>query len=181
MALPTLKLPPIKYLRSCFDYNRTEGSLRWRHRPRNHFGSEREWKRWNIRFAGTAVGYSRRHCRISLAGACYAAHRVIWKLETGNEPPPNIDHKNRDGCDNRFDNLRPATQTNQNCNRERMRNNCSGYTGVSFSRNKWRAVIYLNKVQHHLGYFPTATEAAAAYSEMARKLHGEFHVPERNK
>jgi len=173
--MQTLILPSAKYLHACFDYNPGTGKLVWKRRPRRHFTSTKEWKRWNTRFAGTIAGHRRRHCRISLAGCSYEAHRIVWKWVTGNEPPANIDHKNCDGYDNRWVNLREATQTKQNWNKGLARNNLSGYRGVSRDRGKWRATIMINRTQRHLGIFSTAKKAAAAYEIVARNLHGEFY------
>lgn len=173
--MQTLTLPSTKYLHECFDYDHATGKLCWKHRPHHHFTTTKEWKRWNARFAGTCAGYNRRHCRISLAGGIYVAHRIVWKWVTGNEPPANIDHKNCDGYDNHWANLREATQTKQNWNKGLAKNNTSGYRGVIRDRGKWRAVIQINRTQRHLGNFSTAREAAAAYEAVARNLHGEFY------
>lgn len=54
----------------------------------------------------------------------------------------------------------------------------SKFKGVSYykgnSTNRWIAYISKNKKKHHLGYFPTEIEAAKAYNEKAKELHGEF-------
>ena len=48
----------------------------------------------------------------------FKVHRLIWMIVTGCDPGDlTIDHKNRDGSDNRFDNLRLATFTEQNINK----------------------------------------------------------------
>ena len=54
--------------------------------------------------------------------------------------------------------------------------NTSGYKGVSFEkrRHKWVAEIWMNGIKRHIGYFPTAEAAGAAYAEAAKRLHGEF-------
>jgi len=176
MAMPTVKpLPSTNYLHECFHYDPVKGELGWNHRPRHHFTTAKEWKRWNARFAGTVAGHKRRHCRVRIADDTYTVHRVVWKWATGKEPPANIDHKNRDGYDNRLSNLREANQTKQNWNKGLQKNNPSGYRGVSRDRGKWRATIQANGIQRHLGTFSTAREAAAAYEAVARDLHGEFY------
>jgi hypothetical protein len=162
-------------LRECFVYERGTGRLYWKHRPRGHFSSIKEWKRWNTRFAGEAAGHERRHCRLQIADRTYAAHRIVWKLVTGNEPPANIDHKNGDSIDNRWVNLRAADQTKQNWNKRLQKNNTSGYRGVSRDRNRWRAFICVDGIQRAIGNFRTVKEAAAAYEIAARQLHGEFY------
>jgi len=171
----TVNLPSTEYLRACFSYDPDTGILQWKHRPRRHFPSLKEWKRWNARFAGTLAGHKQRHSSITFANGGYLTHRIIWKWMTGKEPPPNIDHESRDGCDNRWINLRPADQTQQNWNKSLQKNNTSGHRGVSPANGKWRAVIYVRKSQRHLGTFSTVEMAIAAYKTAARELHGEFY------
>lgn len=49
----------------------------------------------------------------------------------------------------------------------KRKNTSSSYKGVSWCKrkNKWRATIYVNKKQIHLGYFTTEIEAHNIYSE----------------
>ena len=88
------------------------------------------------------------------------------------------DHRNRNKLDNRRENLRPATDSQQNANRQRLRTNKSGYKGVSWSSSKrrWRAQIDVNNVKMHLGYYKTRLEAAWAYDHAALKYFGEYAV-----
>ena len=85
------------------------------------------------------------------------------------------DHANRNSLDNRRNNLRKASRSQQNCNRKMQKNNTSGYKGVSFAEGYWRAQIWQGQ-RIHLGYYKTKEEAARAYDEAAKKLHGEFAV-----
>src|ERR1051326_8239763 len=89
---------------------------------------------------------------------------------------PTIDHRDGDRTNNRWDNLRRATSSQNNANRCRPRNNTSGYKGVFFCRKsrKWRACVCKNGKTKHLGGFLTPQEAHNAYVVAARKLHGEF-------
>lgn len=95
-------------------------------------------------------------------------HRFI--LNTKNE----VDHKNHDGLDNRKTNLRKCSKSENQRNKSPKKNGSSKYLGVHFvkNRNKWRAGIgFPNKF---LGEYKTEEEAAIAYNNAARKLHGEF-------
>jgi len=104
----------------------------------------------------------------------YLQHRIIWKLQTGKEPPPFIDHKDLNRQNNCWFNLREATKSEQNWNSGVRKDNKSGYKGVTPSGKKWRASIGVNGAIYHIGSFSTVEEAAAAYEAEARKLHGEF-------
>ena len=52
--------------------------------------------------------------------------------------------------------------------------NSSGYRGVSFYKNKWRATITINKDSIFLGCYDTPEEAAKRYDEVSIMFHGEF-------
>lgn len=89
------------------------------------------------------------------------------------------DHKNRNGLDNRRENLRKAALWQQNCNRGLPRNNTSGYKGVYASRcrySPWQARIGYKGKSISLGYYETKLLAAKAYDKAALEYHGEFAV-----
>lgn len=94
------------------------------------------------------------------------------------KPGELADHRNHDTLDNRRENLRKATDTQNADNRKITAKNTSGYIGVCWHKTnqKWMAQIGHKGVRINLGYFSTAEEAARAYDEAAKKLHGEFAV-----
>lgn len=87
-----------------------------------------------------------------------------------------VDHKNHKKYDNRKSNLRPATASQNNMNSPLKINNVSGVTGVSWHklREKWRAVITVNKKQIHLGLFTCFEDAVKARKEAEEKYFGEW-------
>jgi hypothetical protein len=87
-----------------------------------------------------------------------------------------VDHINGNGLDNRKENLRPATRTQNNMNRALHRNNSTGFKGVIFSKQhlKYRARITVEKRKRHIGLFDSPEEAAKAYDDQARIYFGEF-------
>jgi len=85
-----------------------------------------------------------------------------------------LDHKNRNGLDNRRSNLRPCTHQQNIFNIGIRSDNTSGFKGVFKDRKKWNAKIGKNGDYHNLGYFNTKEKAAVAYNEAAKKLFGEF-------
>ena len=84
------------------------------------------------------------------------------------------DHINHDTLDNRRQNLRIVSRS-QNCSNRRIRSdNTSGFKGVSLFQGKYRARIMSCGKMVFLGDRDTAEEAHKLYSEAARRLHGEF-------
>lgn len=139
--------------------------------------------RWKVRRGGKAVAgsvagglKSGGYIYIRVDKKHYPAHRLAWLCIEGRWPQDELDHTNLVKSDNRRENLREATRTENNWNRPRRSNNTSGYKGVSyFKRNdKWRAQIKVNGKVLHLGYFDTAEEAAEAYARAAKLYFGEF-------
>lgn len=171
-------LPSADYLRECFIYEAETGVLTWRERPWEHFATVRAWSAWNNKFAGTTAGWigdKKGYHRVTVDCCDYKATRLIWKWVTGEDPPSQIDHKDRNCTNNSWSNLRPATGREQSYNRVR-KDNKTGFCGVVPHGLKFRATIMWNGVVWSSSYFDTPEEASLAYEEMARKLHGEFYV-----
>lgn len=101
-------------------------------------------------------------------------HRQILGLERGDKREG--DHINHDTLDNRDENLRIATRSQNGCNRGAQINNKSGFKGVIWYKREgnWKAEIMIHRKHKHLGYFPTAELAYEAYCKAAKEIHGEF-------
>jgi hypothetical protein len=130
------------------------------------------------RLAGSEAGYvnDQGYRLIGVDGCVYRAHRLAWFYMTGSWPPDQIDHKNGIRDDNRWSNLRAATEQDNKANTRVSRNNKAGVKGVYWNRQrqKWAAKINPNRKQVHLGFFEQIGDAAAAYEAAARKYYGEF-------
>lgn len=90
-----------------------------------------------------------------------------------------VDHKNRDGRDNRKANLRLATPLQNKWNSLRgMRRSKSKFKGVTWDKDskKWRVLIHVNSKRIDLGRYENKIEAAKVYDAAAKKYHGEFAV-----
>ncbi len=122
----------------------------------------------------------------------YAIHRhkgkTIWMHRMLMNAPreKKVDHRNNDGLDNRKENLRLATNSENNKNRRKMKGKfTSKYKGAFWDKRRkcWVARIYVNGKLIHIGSFKNEIEAAKAYDAAARKYHGEFaklNFPERS-
>ena len=128
--------------------------------------------------AGDVAGsrQSRGYWHIGIKNHLYMAHRLAWLYVTGEWPDGHIDHINGNRSDNRFVNLRIATNSENARNSRRRINNACGYKGVHYKKrlNKFVAQINVKGRVHHLGVFPTAAEAHAAYCKAAKEYFGEF-------
>lgn len=179
MSATTQKpLPSLEYLKPCLDYSPDTGALTWKERPIEHFKDKQAISTWNTRFAGKDAGTvnSKGYLAIRISGTSYLAHRLAWKLSTGDDPAEHIDHINGDKLDNRLCNLREATRPQNSRNRASQSNNTSGFKGAFWHKrdSKWVAQIRINGKKKHLGYFPTPEAAHHAYCQAATKYHGEF-------
>ena len=102
----------------------------------------------------------------------YQVHRLIWLLHHGTMPKNDIDHINGKKQDNRIENLREATRSENMQNEKRARvTSKSGMLGVHKNNGRWRAVIWLNYKKIHIGYFNSKEEAHQAYLVKKRELH----------
>ena len=86
------------------------------------------------------------------------------------------DHIDRNTLNNRKNNLRPATSTENSQNRSKYKNNTSGFTGVIWDKktNKWRAQIQHYKRNISIGYFENKEDAIRARLNAEKKYFGEF-------
>jgi len=97
--------------------------------------------------------------------------RAIMNAQSGQE----VDHRNHNTLDNRRENLRICTHSENQRNKSPQKHG-SNYKGVTWCKAayKWRAQIRLDSRLHFLGYFSDEIEAAHVYDSAARKLFGEF-------
>lgn len=113
---------------------------------------------------------------ICVDGVRYYAQVIIWFLQTGKWPADMVDHKNRQRDDNRWDNLREATRS-QNISNAKLRvDNSTGFKGVFRQPNGFRAQINAGGVRYALGVFKTLEEAAKARKSAEIKYHKEFRI-----
>ena len=158
----TRPLPPIDSLRSRLFVH--DGGLYWRpvaaRRPHD--------VTWNKKNAGCRVGAPKGNGyeMFHLDGRALLVHRVVYALANGVDPGSmTVDHANGKRADNRPENLRLATNTENVQNRSGPgKNNTSGVVGVYWHKaaKKWHASIRVNRKNIHVGLFDDLLNAAAA-------------------
>lgn len=112
------------------------------------------------------------YVRIRVLGTLHHAQRLAWLYMTGAWPSDEIDHRNTNRSDNRWDNLRPATSAlNSQNRRTARRGSAAGVIGVNPRRGGFQARIMVNGKSKFLGDHDTAEAAHAAYVEAKRELH----------
>jgi HNH endonuclease len=112
---------------------------------------------------------------IPLDGRNYRSSRLAHLYMTGEWPKNEMDHINLNRSDDRWDNLREATPTQNRANRPA--NNKSGHLkGTYWNKRErgWHTSIRANGVRYYLGLFSTQEAAHAAYAAAAAKHFGEF-------
>lgn len=136
---------------------------------------------WRVRRGNVAVGAvagtvgTHGYSQIGINRVLYLTHRLIFLMHNG-YLPKYVDHIDGDKLNNRGDNLREATHSQNLCNTGARSDNTSGYKGVTFIKNmgKWRAQVMKNGKYHYGGYHDTAEEANEAATALREKLHGDF-------
>jgi hypothetical protein len=110
------------------------------------------------------------YARRQQSGKTIMMHREIMHLKIGQL----ADHKNGNSLDNRKQNLRLATVSQNTANTKNKSENSSGYRGVSRHGKRWRAVVVHHGRYISIGTFATREMAARAYDQIAQKMFGEF-------
>lgn len=157
-------------LRQVLEYDASTGIFRWKVRlsPYAPAGS----------IAGTISNQGYRH--IAIDRVVYLAPRLAWLYVRGEWPAGEVDHRDMNRRNDRFDNLRLASNQQNSANRRVLPSNKLGVKGVGISTwrkrkpQRYRARIRVNGVLIHLGYFSTPEDAGAAYQKAATQYFGEF-------
>jgi hypothetical protein len=107
-------------VRELFDYDPLVGDLvnRTSEPGRRRVGS----------VAGTPTNDG--HLRVKVDGRNYLVHVIVWLHQKGVWPERDIDHSDRDGMNNRINNLRPASHRENEANKGVRKNNTTGFPGV---------------------------------------------------
>jgi len=117
--------------------------------------------------------YARRTCYKNKKRVHILMHRLILCPQDNKI----TDHVDRNGLNCQRINLRPATHSQNSCNKTSKMGCTSQYHGVwrsSKYSNRWEARIYINGKRFYCGSSYNEMDAAKKYDIMARLHHGEF-------
>jgi hypothetical protein len=105
----------------------------------------------------------------------FRLHRIIFMMHHG-YLPEFIDHIDGNPANNRIENLRPATASQNNLNRGKHKRNTSGYKGVTWvaTAGRYSARIAIGQKRLFLGYFDDPKEAHQAYCESAKQHQPQY-------
>lgn len=105
----------------------------------------------------------------------YFIHRLVFFYHKGYFPKF-VDHINGNKGDNRIENLREATKSQNGQNRKVSKNSVSGIKGVTWvaSRKNWKAQISVDNKKYYLGQFKNLEDAKKCVIEVREKLAGIF-------
>jgi hypothetical protein len=154
-------------LKELLIYEPETGLWRWRVDRRGRNGGV---KMGDIAGCTDCAGYT----VIKIDGTQFYSHRLAWLYMTGAWPKDEIDHRDLDRSNNKWENLRECTAAQNQANRRVKRDNKLGIKGVQRVGRKFVATISVDHRQHRLGKFDTVEEAIAAYNSAAIANYGEF-------
>lgn len=152
-----------EFLHKLFDYK--NGNFYWKIKtsPKTIIGN----------LAGTLDGNG--YLQIQINKKTYRSHRLIFLYHHG-YLPEFIDHINGIKNDNRIENLRPATKSQNLFNSKLSKINTSGFKGVSWdeSHKKWRVRLFINKKSKCFGFYNDIDYAKFIANTMRYKYHQKF-------
>lgn len=158
----------IKKMLDVIEYDPDTGLFRWKKRP-----SARCAEGW---FSGGCLG-KKGYLGFRVFYERYYAHRLAWALHSGSlSESVEIDHINGNKADNRIINLRVASPSQNQHNKNKYLNNKSGLKGICLDARsgKWRAKFNCDGVRYELGLFEMIEEAKTALIAARSKAHGDF-------
>jgi hypothetical protein len=147
--------PSKEYLNEVFDYDASSGTLvrKKTGKPAVHRSFAQE--RWRS--------------MVMVGGIRFQHSRLVWAWHHGDPGDRQVDHVDRDRRNDRIENLRLATFSQNNANRRALK-------GYWKQGNRWVVRVMKDRKNHHGGCFATEEEAASAAKKLRLSLHGEFAV-----
>lgn len=152
----------LEYIQNNFDYEPLTGDL-WRST------GNRKKIQWKL-----CLSEAKNRYRVRIRGTDYQVTNICWFLHYNKWPTFEVDHKDRNGFNNKVDNLRKATCSQNGNNKDRRIYN--KYYGVSYHSigDKWRYRFIINKTPYEVYGFVSAKDAAIAREAHLDQLGDTF-------
>ncbi|GHX89585.1 hypothetical protein VCSRO111_0620 [Vibrio cholerae] len=151
-------------LREILNYDKETGRFTWIHPPKHHQG-----------LIGKEAGViNSGYRKIKINGKRYSAHVLAWIYTYGEKPTKCIDHINGISTDNRIENLRLASNSENQANRARNKGKKISKGVRVLPSGKYQARISFKSKLITIGTFDTEREAANAYLNRATELYLQF-------
>lgn len=143
------------------NYNPNTGIFTWIISPRNGIN------------VGDKVGSidDNGYIIIRIKRKAYKAHRLAFLYMTGKWPEEFVDHIDKNRSNNKWENLREATNQQNQFNSKCHIDNKLNLKGIVYSYGKYRVTIR----RKHIGLFYDLNEAKEAYENAAKQYYGEFN------
>ena len=148
------------FVNELFDYS--DGELRWK-------------KNWSDKARiGKKVGCIKNgYLGLKINKFDYRVHRIIFLMHHG-YMPKFIDHKDGNPLNNKIENLRACTLSENNYNSRKPITNSSGMKGVRKKRSFWVVEFWVNGKPMYFGTYKDKELAELVCIEARNKYHGEF-------
>lgn len=148
------------------------GRLYWKAPPQNHaekLGAE-------AGYINVGKGKNKSYWHIRAFGKTYKRSRVIFCMAHGRWPNPQVDHINGDSLDDRLENLRECTASQNAVNSPPWRHRRLP-RGISITRQgKYMARLTVEGITRSLGTFDTVQLALDVYKSARKEAFGEYDV-----
>jgi hypothetical protein len=150
-----------EYVRSILSYDPETGSMTW-------------LKSRGTKKAGSKAGcVSSRYIKIGIDGRLYPAHRIAILIMTGDWPNGDTDHSDLDKINNKWENIRPSSRSQNRANTAVRPDNKLGVKGIRMHKGTYEVRVKKNGKTTHI-YCKTLAEAMAAHRGLSSKMFGEF-------
>lgn len=172
METVKLKRKPVTQEEVCEYFDYKDGLLYWK--------KIRKFSNKKIGdLAGRINSFNRRD--LGLNNRVFYTSRLIFLYHHG-WLPDYVDHIDRNTLNEKIENLRAATSSQNQANKEKTTGLSSKYKGVSIAivnngyklYTYWYSLIYIDNKSKFLGSFKSEEAAALAYNKEAVKQFGEF-------
>lgn len=136
------------------------------------------WKiHYFIRLVGAVAGSIKQdgYRQIKIGNVDYMSARLACLYMKGRWPIEEMDHKDTNRSNDKWENLREATRAENTRNRNAKVTSLIGLKGVKLTTSgKYEAAIRSKEDYKYLGTFDTPEEAAKAYADAATEAYGKF-------